>query len=213
MRTPIDIKSLRDTALAVSNGPFNVHDNLKGLSVDELKEISLSDRLPWHTLCLNLTGDLNIGTIIRTSHCMGATSVIIFGRRKIDNRGIVGSDNYIRVERISAVDEKLIYDTNLFVSYLKEKNLTPVFVETGGILLSSINWKTIIKNIHETGNEICLIMGNETDGIPTDILNVISEFPNSFKVSIPQRGVIRSVNVSVAHAMIVSNMCSSMEWF
>jgi tRNA G18 (ribose-2'-O)-methylase SpoU len=94
------LKELRELQLEKSNSPYNVHDHLKHLNVEDLVQFSQNDRLPWHTMCINVTGDLNVGTMIRTSHCMGASSVLIFGRQKIDNRSLVGSANYIKVERI-----------------------------------------------------------------------------------------------------------------
>jgi len=202
----------RDAALAANNGPFNVHDHLKGMSLEELKAVSEADRLPWHTLCLNVTGDLNVGTMIRTSHCLGARSVIIFGRQKIDNRSLVGAANYIRVERARAIDENLELDPEIFVDLLSARNLTPIFVESGGIPLPRINWKLRLGEMARRGTEPCLVMGNETDGIPPHILDLLRLFPNSFVTSIPQRGVIRSMNVAVAHSIVSSHLCSAMEW-
>lgn len=207
-----NIVEMRDAALAQSNSSLNVHDNLKGMSIPELQEHSLTDRLPWHTMCLNITGDLNVGTMVRTSHCLGATSVIVFGRQRIDNRSLVGAGNYIKFEKISGVDENLQLNFDKFAEIITERNLTPIFVEGGGLNLSDLNWKIHIETISLQGSQPCLIMGNETDGIPQKFLDRRHEFPNSFIVSIPQRGVIRSFNVGVAHAIVSGSMCSSMNW-
>lgn len=200
----------RDEALAASNGQYNVHDHLKHLDIDALKTVSLNDRLPWHTACLNVTGDLNVGTMIRTSHCMGASSVLIFGRQKIDNRSLVGSANYIKVEKIKDVEDD--YSTQRFFWALQERNLVPIFVEMGGMSVVQANWKTRIEAINLRGCQPCLVMGNETGGIPREMIDACLPIPNSFVVSIPQRGVIRSMNVAVAHAIVVGSMCSSMGW-
>lgn len=202
---------VRDQALVQANSSYNVHDHLKGLSVEELQEISSADRLPWHTLCLNVTGDLNVGTMIRTSHCMGAKSVIVYGRQRIDSRSLVGAANYVKVEKITGIENEVL-DVDAFVSLLNERSLTPIFVETNGIPINKVNWKTRIDAINRRGDEPCLVMGNETGGIPSDLLTAASYLPNSFTVQIPQRGVIRSMNVAVAHAMVVQSMTMSMEW-
>lgn len=207
-----NIAERRDSALAVSNGPLNVHDRFKHLSIDELKAVSNADRLPWHTLCLNVTGDLNVGTMIRSSHCLGARSVIIFGRQKIDNRSLVGAANYIKVERARAIDGELNLDPEIFLDLLSSRNLTPIFVESSGAPLPDINWNLRLSEMRRRGTEPCLIMGNETDGIPPQILDLERLFPNSFTVSIPQRGVIRSMNVAVAHSIVASGMCMAMGW-
>ncbi len=133
-----NIAEMRDAELVQSNSNFNVHDNLKGLTVPELQEVSAQDRLPWHTLCLNVTGDLNVGTMIRTSHCLGATSVIVFGRQRIDNRSLVGAGNYIKFEKIPGMDENFDLNLDRFIEILNERNLVPVFVEGGGINLPNI---------------------------------------------------------------------------
>ena len=207
-----DMKQKREDALAASNGPFNVHDHLKGLSMEELRLVSDADRVPWHTLFLNVTGDLNVGTMIRTSHCLGASSVIIFGRQKIDNRSLVGAANYIKVERARAINENLELNPEIFMDLLMARNLTPIFVESNGLPLPSINWNLRLGEMARRGTQPCLIMGNETGGIPRDMLDLDRLFPNSFTVSIPQRGVIRSMNVAVAHAMVAASLCTSMGW-
>lgn len=204
------LKDLRDSQLVESNSSYNVHDHLKHLDVGELVSISQDDRLPWHTMCLNVTGDLNVGTMIRTSHCMGASSVLIFGRQKIDNRSLVGSANYIRVEKIRTDTASM--DPVEFVDALASRNMVPVFVESHGLSLPSVDWKLRIAEMTRRKAQPCLVMGNETGGIPQDLLDTERLFPNSFRVSIPQRGVIRSLNVAVAHATVASAMCISMGW-
>lgn len=208
----VNIAQMRDQALAVSNSSRNVHDHLKHLDVPELQTLSSQDRLPWHTMCLNLTGDLNVGTIIRTSHCMGASSVIVFGRQKIDNRSLVGAANYIKVEKVPALDDKLEYDPQAFVDALVSRNLVPVFVECGGHSAHDAPWTTWIDAMTRRGQQLCLVMGNESGGIPPEILATGCMFANSHVVSVPQRGVIRSLNVAVAHSMVSGFLCSSMEW-
>jgi tRNA G18 (ribose-2'-O)-methylase SpoU len=73
----INFKELLEKETVNGESPKNVHSHLQHLSVPELQELSCNDRLPWHLLCLNLTGNLNIGTMIRTSHLLGAKSAII----------------------------------------------------------------------------------------------------------------------------------------
>lgn len=207
-----NITSIRDAAIAAANSPYNVHDKFKGMTIDELKAQSDSDRLPWHTLCLNVTGDLNVGTMVRTSHCLGASSVIIFGRQKIDNRSLVGAANYTKVERARAINDELELSPEIFLDLLTARNLTPVFVECGGINLPDVDWNLRLEEMSRRGTQPCLVMGNEGNGIPTDILYLQNLFPNSFTVSIPQRGVIRSLNVAIAHGIIASDLCSRMKW-
>lgn len=207
-----NIREIRDRALTESSSPLNVHDHIKHLTVPELQTLSLQDRVPWHTLCLNMTGDLNVGTIIRTSHCLGATSVIVYGRQRIDNRSLVGSANYIKVEKITGITEDLNFEPSTLLNFFVTRNLVPVFVECDGIPITKINWPLRMREMSGRNMQPCLVMGNETGGIPQNILDLQNIIPNSFSVSIPQRGVIRSLNVAIAHAMIAFNLCEAMKW-
>lgn len=202
----VNFKSLRNQDLDLSESSFNVHDHLKDRSLEELKEVSSNDRLPWHTLCFNLLGDLNIGSIIRTSHCLGASSVIVFGRKRIDNRSLVGSQNYIKVEKIQGILPDLSFDSTQFIKTLAERNLAPVFIETGGKEISEIDWQSHINMLSSAGLQPCLVMGNESSGIPANVIEYYKNFDTSLLVSIPQVGVIRSLNVSIAHGIAAWHM-------
>ena len=210
--TKINFQEVRKHGLEQANSCWNVHDRFKGYTLEELQLSSQADRVPWHTMAINLTGDLNVGTIIRTSHCLGASSVIVVGRTKLDRRSLVGAENYTTVEKYRTVDENFELDVREIVSMLEEKKLTPIFCEAGGIPLPQANWENRIEAMNRRGHHPCLIMGNETGGIPIDLLDISNVLANSFVVSIPQRGVIRSFNVAVAHSIIAGDLCSTMGW-
>ena len=207
-----NIKEASKQSLAENNSAFNVHDNLKHLTLAELQEVSKKDQLPWHTMTINLTGDLNVGTIIRTSHLLGAASVIVVGRTKIDRRSMVGAENYIAVEKYRTVNEKFELKIEEIADIFETKKLTPIFCEAGGIALPKANWKTRIEAINLRGYQPCLVMGNETGGIPDELLNLSTVLANSFIISVPMKGVIRSLNVAAAHSIIASHMCVTMRW-
>ncbi|CAB4122905.1 SpoU rRNA methylases [uncultured Caudovirales phage] len=206
MTQTFNLTEHRDAALAAGHSDRNVHDHLKHLSVPELQEVSMRDRWPWHSCFINVTGDLNVGTMIRTSHCLGAASVTIFGRRRFDRRGLVGSANYIQVDQVPGMLDDVTVDRHAFYNLAHQRRWIPVFVETGGQSVTEVNWQTVKESV--PGYEICLVMGNETGGIPQDILQ--DRFGTV--VSIPQRGVIRSLNVSTAHAVVAGAMCAALGW-
>lgn len=212
MSKAVNYKEIRKSDLTAANSCWNVHDHLKEKTLTDLQAVSKLDRLPWHTMALNLTGDLNVGTIIRTSHCLGASSVIIVGRTKLDRRSLVGAENYITVERYRTVDEKFQLDVGEIASILETKKLTPIFCESGGVPLPKASWKLRVEAINLRGYQPCLVMGNETGGVPRELLDLSNILANSFVVSIPQRGVIRSLNVAVAHSIIAGNLCTTMGW-
>jgi len=170
---------------------FNVHDHLKHLSVAELREINEKDRLPFAVCAFNVSGDLNIGVMLRTACLMGAERFLVFGKRHYDRRSCVGSYNYISVDRIGSPDLRggdYTISPEQFKEVMASYNYTPVFIETGGGTIEDIDI-----SVYNTSNP-CLILGSESQGIPDDIMG------DAPRYSIPQLGVIRSLNVSSAAA-------------
>jgi tRNA G18 (ribose-2'-O)-methylase SpoU len=90
-----------DVAAALSH--HNVLPEFKDMSVEDRRSFCDNDRLPFKVAILNITGELNVGTIIRNSLLMGAQEVLIIGRRRVDKRGTVGSENYIRSKSLASV--------------------------------------------------------------------------------------------------------------
>lgn len=191
---------------------LNVHDHLKGKSVDELKMISMSDRFPFAVCCLSLTGDGNVGGIVRSSVCHGAEEVIVFGRRKFDRRSTVGSLNYINHSIIYGFEDDNVGEFDVIKFYreiILERLYYPVFIEQGGIPIQDYDWE--IPNLSPNdGRKICIVVGNETNGIPDKMLDFFKEFP---VVTIPQRGVIRSLNVSNAMNIAAWSLRMRKGWF
>lgn len=191
---------------------FNVHKRYDHLTVPELQEVCKNDRNPFAVCALSVTGDLNIGSMIRTASLYGAEKFYIFGRRKYDRRGVVGANNYIEVKAIDglvkeASGEMIGFDRNLFFATMISEGCTPIFVEQGGAILGRFSWSHYLRGITNP----CLIFGNENRGIPDNILSM-QKIGGSFTVSIPQCGVIRSHNVSVASGIVMHDLCTSMGW-
>jgi tRNA G18 (ribose-2'-O)-methylase SpoU len=164
---------------------WNVHDEHKNLSISELTGVMDASRLPYAVCALNLAGDLNVGMIMRTACIMGAERLIIFGRRRYDKRSTVGAQNYIPVSRIGGLHDDLSYDVEAFDATMQHWNYQPVFIETGGTDIDAMDWKSL-------NPKPCLIFGNEGQGCPEYLMR------DHARVSINQRGVLRSLNVAVA---------------
>jgi len=185
---------------------FNVRDELKSLTVEELQAVHLRDRLPFGVCALNTTGDLNLGVMLRTASILGASDFIIFGRRKYDRRSSVGAQNYIKVHRVDGLNADMSFNLYTFWETMTALNYFPVFVEqlpielralgVYGPTLQTISWPKIIERYGQ-GHHPCLVFGNESTGIPLTLIS--SGHPI---VEIPQRGVLRSLNVSASMAMV-----------
>jgi len=182
---------------------LNVQDQYKNLTVPEIQEIARSKTKPFAVAILNVTGELNTSTIVRTAHNFGCELVLIIGRRRFDNRGLVGCGNYSNISRIEAVDDDGNIDEEIFIRAMKENNLVPFFMETNGIDIREADW------YHA---KPCLIFGNEGRGIPENILATRDKFKNSQIIEIPMAGVMRSHNVATSAAIAMWNLCDSLKW-
>jgi tRNA G18 (ribose-2'-O)-methylase SpoU len=212
-RVNTDVGALRNSQVPNIYSEKNVPDALKHLSVAELQQVTSDRTFPFWVMMFNVLGDMNVATTIRSAHLMGAEKCVVFGRRKIDNRGLVGAANYTPVEKVWAVDEDLQLQTDVFVKYCEDNSLVPVFLEQGGENVYDVDWT----QLHFTWKNVCkrkimLVLGTERDGIPPDIITA-GKALGGCVVSIPQRGVIRSHNLSMAFAIVAGCMVKDLGWY
>jgi tRNA G18 (ribose-2'-O)-methylase SpoU len=179
---------------------LNVRDEFKHLSHEEHLELHDDSRLPYAIACINLTGDLNVGSIVRSAAMLGCETVFIYGKKKFDKRGLVGAHNYQRIEYITIdlPDELGDFppDINyeILVQTLDGMGYTPFGLETGGARIDQMAFTEIVSP--------CIVVGNENMGLP-DYLR--TRLP---LVSIPQSGIMRSLNVGVAAAIAMAEIQS-----
>lgn len=199
------------------NSPKNVRSYLKHLDTEKIKIYSTNTTLGYCVLTLSICGNLNVGTIMRTSQLLGADKYIIFGKRSFDRRSAVGAMNYMIVERVfglkdnsSDVKKDLTANERMicpdkFYNYMVENKLVPIFLEQrhDAIYNDNINW-IIKENRLKCGHKFCFVFGNEGDGIANDIVYKGLTIPNSFVISIRQLGALQSFNVSASVAIILS---------
>jgi tRNA G18 (ribose-2'-O)-methylase SpoU len=178
---------------------YNVRDEFKNNSVQENIAICNKDRLKFSVGCINITGELNIGMMLRSASLLGAENFYIFGRKKFDARSTVGAENYINIKQI-VFDDPIHADEELLV-YLQKLHIhhhDVVICEHGGAQLGTFSWNDI--GVYPTKNHTPLFLfGSESHGVP----QIISDERAFAKVSIGQRGVLRSFNVSAAMNIII----------
>lgn len=207
-----NIREIRNSEIPMIYSERNVHDHLKDLGVEELKALTEQTTFPFWVMLLNVMGDMNISTVIRSAHLMGAERCVVFGRRKIDNRGLVGAANYTPVDKVWGVDQDLSLQVDLFRDYCETNAVAPVFVEQGGTNTYEVNWRTIFSGFDQEGLKPMLVLGTERDGIPPDVISEGLKLGGAV-VSIPQRGVIRSHNLSMAFAIVAGSMVKDLGWY
>lgn len=193
---------------------LNVLDHFKSKDHDYLLRIQKMESFEIYALLLNLCGDWNIGSMIRTSALSGIKKVFVYGRRRYDRRSSVGAEKYIDVEIINGfVNETIEYDINSLKSFLDKNRFIPIYAEHGGEFLGSFSWKEKLNKIYSLNFYPLIIMGNESRGIPEYVMNFFDNYSSlGFRVSIPQRGVMRSFNVGHAYSIILWDLRREMNW-
>ena len=202
--------------------PFNIADKYRDMPIKEIRDDVIAHSLEYVVMALNIHGCLNIGNLMRTVNLCGARKFIIFGRRKYDSRGCVGAQHYIDMERVDAVrdadkrdfsDENLvdklaeddyILDEQVFMDYIMKNNYLPVFIEQDRFSrpATNDNIKAIIHRARELNRIPCFILGNESFGIPRNILATRIRFDLTYTLELKQMGSIRSHNVANCGAIL-----------
>lgn len=171
------------TDAAPKTTPFNVLTEYQHLPVETLRDIAASRQLPYAVALANITGDLNTGVIIRTACVLGAQRVFIFGRRKYDRRSTVGAHNYIELQYFESDTED--FDWSFVLQTVRVEGYMPILIEQGGAPLYDFAPAS-----HALPP--CLIFGSEDSGIPDAVCR------EELCYTIPQPGILRSLNVSTA---------------
>ena len=191
--------------ILATNKRFNVRDELQTISTEEVVNKYLSECNQFSVCCLHLTGDKNVGQIVRTSNLFGAKQVIAIGRKKVYTTSCVGAHKYIPLHREYSLTnnspntpEEITIDSEKFSPIMDKYNCVPIFVEQGGVPLHKVNWGSV-------PNNVCFVMGSESNGIPTEIIDSYKSETRNFPlvISIPQSGVMRSHNVASAASIVI----------
>jgi tRNA G18 (ribose-2'-O)-methylase SpoU len=185
---------------------YNVRDELMNLPFYKIIEEQKKNTLPISGMSINTVGDYNISSMIRTSSIMGFENFYVFGRRRFDKRGLVGSNNYIKVECIHGLTEKYVTEepklcVETLKNFLQERKIAPIVLEITGEDIRKINWKEKISNLKNNGKNPTIIVGNEWDGFSEEVFDLLVNYSDSTLVKIPHRGVIRSLNVGHCYAI------------
>lgn len=173
---------------------YNVRDEYKANTYEQNVAITVSEQRIFSVGCINIAGELNIGMMIRSACLFGAENFYIFGRKKFDKRSTVGAEKYINIVQYT-FDDPMTADESI-LNQLKMLNHHVVLCEQGGEEIGTYKSRPW----YEKGlmNPV-FIFGSESHGLP----EMIAQHPYFHKVSIPQRGVLRSFNVSAAMNIIV----------
>ena len=87
--------------------PFNVKDELKTSTVEEIRNWQESISMPYSVAMYNTVKDFNLASVIRNACAFGFEKIYIIGRRNWDRRGAVGAQNYVNIEHVETFEQLL----------------------------------------------------------------------------------------------------------
>ncbi len=163
-------------------------DEMARLGVDEYARV---EKHPVTVLLHNIRSMYNVGSVFRTADAAGIAKVIITGytatppRKEIDKTAL-GAQESVPWEYFSHPKEIL--------EKLKNQGVTICGLE---ITENSMRYTDICKQDFP----LCLILGNEVEGIDSDVLQFCDHV-----LEIPQYGTKHSLNVSVAAGIALYEM-------
>lgn len=168
---------------------YNVIDEFKPLSQEEIQAKCKERSLPFGVLLMHLEKDFNVGSIIRSANFLGAREIYYYGARKLDRRGSVCAYKYSPPIHLSNFNEVLS---------LKEK-----YSFIG--LENNLGFKPIdIRNYDfNTKRQPMLVIGEESKGLSEEMLSHCESV-----IEIVGRGSIRSLNAASAFTLACHDMIS-----
>lgn len=165
----------------------NVHDFLKTLSVDEIKNYCQRKTIPHALAMVRIDGDFNLGTMVRNANFFGFEKVYYIGAGKqYDRRSTVGTHHYTPIEYYKTTDE--------FFAAIKDV-YSPIAVE------NNISYPCHNYYDFKYPDKTVLLFGEEQNGLSDEVLTQCNAI-----VTIPNNGSVRSLNVGTASGILTAHL-------
>lgn len=153
----------------------NILDKYKWWEHTNIVENMDTTRSPFITVCMNIDGDFNLSSLLRSTSWFNGTAVWIVGKKKWDRRGAVGTHHYTPVKHYPTIEEA--------VQELKTMGYT--------VLAAEITPTATPLNEYVFPDKTAVIYGEEGLGLTEETLALVDEV-----VLVPARGAVRSLNVA-----------------
>lgn len=138
-----------------------------------------SRRHNFSVLVSNLMYDLNLSTVVRNSNAFLAKEVIIYGRKKWDRRGAIGTHNYTHFKHVRTEEE--------LADCIKDQLVIGVDNINNAKPMETYNWPD---------QHFIVAFGQEDVGLPKEVIDACRDL-----VYIKQYGSTRSLNVGCASSI------------
>ena len=163
----------------------------------KLPELTGHKRNPIYVVCDSIRSIFNVGSIFRTSDGAFIEKLYLTGYtptppRKEIEKVALGSTLSVPWEyRKNAIDAVL---------ELKEKNIKIAVLEL-------TDKKNHVWNVTKEDFPICLVIGNEINGVSKDVIDIAD-----LSFELPMLGIKQSLNVSVAYGIAVYEMVKKLNF-
>ena len=170
---------------------MNVHDYLKSLSPEEIKENYCDHSHNAAFAMTHLSGDFNLGNVIRSANFFGFKEAFyVGGSKQCDRRSTVGTHHYIPINFIRTEEEFISIINGKYSLVCIENNIPKFESKTVSIYdnpFSNLKLPPVF------------VVGEEQLGLSEFMLD------NSERIiTIPARGTVRSLNVGSCSAIIMA---------
>lgn len=203
---------------------FKPRYDFEALTQEEVLLERQKNSLEYHIACFNLNGSNNMGQIMRTGELMGCEKFWWFGRKSYDKRTDMASRIFLHaehVENIFNIDQQNILDSQInteeLINFFMDNNLIPIFIELPKDdtvpyeWCHEVDWMERMSFSSLVDKKICFVLGNESLGVPDDVLmECIDKINFSKIVAIKQRGIINSHNVACAATIVLTTFYNEM---
>lgn len=176
----------------------NLIDHYKYWNDDAIRADLDNKRFNYSVVCCNIGNDFNIATVIRNANAFLAKEVVIYGKKKYDRRGTVGTHHYTNFHHVRDIGCL----SNFFVNTSNECVRRGQRIRIVGIDNVPESKDLNAYDFDPTTHYI-MVFGQEQIGIPSDVLSMCDDI-----LYIPQYGSVRSINVGTASGIIMNTYCS-----
>lgn len=176
----------------------NIIDHYKYWNDDAIRADLDAKRFNYTVLCCNIGNDFNIATVIRNANAFLAKEVVIYGNKRYDRRGTVGTHHYTNFHHVRDIDSLSNFFVNIAAEYSAKGQKIRILGIDNVPEAKDVNAYEFDPDIH-----YIMIFGQEQIGVPTDVLSMCDDV-----LYIPQYGSVRSINVGCASSIIMNNYCS-----
>ena len=176
----------------------NIIDHYAYWRDDAIRADLETKRFNYSVLCCNIGNDFNIATVIRNANAFLAKEVVIYGNKKYDRRGTVGTHHYTNFRHVKGIIDLNSYIEETFSKYEEKVKLLGIDNIREAKNINTFDFDPEIHYI--------MIFGQEQIGVPADVLSMCDD-----TLYIPQYGSVRSINVGSASAVVMNAYCSAVQ--